>query len=72
MLVHQLTNSPRAGCFLGSAPYIFSIPYRLSSFVMNLLHSPIYWKYALEAIINYLLPYFLVHDNGLLFMLELY
>ncbi|MGF2525841.1 hypothetical protein ACQUW0_26205, partial [Ralstonia pseudosolanacearum] len=30
------------------------------------------WKYALEAIIKWLLSYFLVHDNGLLFMLELY
>ena len=30
------------------------------------------WKYALEAIINWLLLYFLVHDNRLLFMLELY
>ena len=27
------------------------------------------WKYALEAIINWLLLYFLVHDNCLLFML---
>jgi len=27
------------------------------------------WKYALEAIINWLLLYFLVHDNRLLFML---
>ena len=30
------------------------------------------WKYALEAIINWLLLYFLVHDNRLLSMLELY
>ena len=30
------------------------------------------WKYALEAIINRLLLYFLVHDNRLLSMLELY
>ena len=30
------------------------------------------WKYALEAIIYWLLLYFLVHDNRLLFMLELY
>ena len=30
------------------------------------------WKYALEAIINWLLLYFLVHDNSLLSMLELY
>ena len=27
------------------------------------------WKYALEAIIKWLLLYFLVHDNCLLFML---
>ena len=27
------------------------------------------WKYALEAIIKWLLSYFLVHDNRLLFML---
>ena len=30
------------------------------------------WKYALEAIINWLLSYLLIHDKGLLFMLELY
>ena len=30
------------------------------------------WKYALEAIIKWLLLYFLDHDKGLLFMLELY
>ncbi|XBI57538.1 hypothetical protein VPH35_038907 [Triticum aestivum] len=30
------------------------------------------WKYALEAIIKWLLLYFLIHDKGLLFMLELY
>ena len=30
------------------------------------------WKYALEAIINRLLLYFLVHDNRLLSMLKLY
>ena len=30
------------------------------------------WKYALEAIINWLLLYFLVRDNRLLSMLELY
>ena len=30
------------------------------------------WKYALQAIINRLLLYFLVHDNRLLSMLELY
>ena len=30
------------------------------------------WKYALEAIINWLLLYFLFHDNRLLSMLELY
>ena len=30
------------------------------------------WKYALEAIIKALLLYFLVHDNRLLSMLELY
>ena len=30
------------------------------------------WKYALEAIIKWLLLYFLVHDNCLLFMLQLY
>ena len=30
------------------------------------------WKYALEAIINWLLLYFFVHDNRLLSMLELY
>ena len=30
------------------------------------------WKYALEAIINWLLLYFLVHDNRLLSMLKLY
>ena len=30
------------------------------------------WKYALEAIINWLLLYFLVHDNRLLSKLELY
>ena len=30
------------------------------------------WKYALEAIIKWLLLYFLVHDNRLLSMLELY
>ena len=29
------------------------------------------WKYALEAIINWLLLYFLVHDNRLLSMLEM-
>ena len=27
------------------------------------------WKYALEAIIKWLLLYFLIHDNCLLFML---
>ena len=39
--------------------------------VVNLLAvtSLIYWKYALEAIINWLLLYFLVHDNRLLSML---
>ena len=31
-----------------------------------------WWKYALEAIIKLLLLYFLIHDKGLLFMLELY
>ena len=30
------------------------------------------WKYALEARIKWLLLYFLNHDKGLLFMLELY
>ena len=30
------------------------------------------WKYALEAIINWLLLYFLVRDNRSLSMLELY
>ena len=30
------------------------------------------WKYALEAMINKLLLYFLVHDNRLLSMLQLY
>ena len=29
----------------------------------------VYWKYALEAIIKWLLLYFLNHDKGLLFML---
>ena len=29
------------------------------------------WKYALEAIIKWLLLYFFVHDNCLLFMLQL-
>ena len=31
-----------------------------------------WWKYALEAIIKWLLLYFLNHDKSLLFMLELY
>ena len=29
------------------------------------------WKYALETIIKWLLLYFLNHDKGLLFMLQL-
>ena len=31
-----------------------------------------WWKYVLEAIIKWLLLYFLNHDKGLLFMIELY
>ena len=50
------------------------------SCILNSLLSSLYcvlpwsicWKYALEAIINRLLLYFLVHDNCLLSMLELY
>ena len=36
------------------------------------LETCVCWKYVIEAIINWLLSYFLVHDNHLLSMLELY
>ena len=47
-----------------------SIAPKLAGAVLGL--SGACWKYALEAIINWLLLYFLVHDNRLLSMLELY
>ena len=43
-----------------------------TTFLVEDLHYPrntICWKYALEAIINWLLLYFLIHDNRLLSML---
>ena len=40
-----------------------SLPYGSGS------EADVCWKYALEAIIKWLLLYFLVHDNCLLFML---
>ena len=50
--------------------YVVYIQNILEKFIVDKYYSC--WKYALEAIINWLLLYFLVHDNCLLSMLELY
>ena len=40
--------------------------------LLTLVKEGDWWEYAQEAIIKSLLLYFLNHDKGLLFMLELY